>query len=262
MVVRLSIGAFVVAFVAPVLAHAESEPRMTETGLAEHWAQNQAVTVTLDPSLEDLGAGSTDAIEEAMTTWTANVPGLPKLTFVHGASRVTSTEDGTSLVRAGAITLAGHEKDLANTTTYAQDDTGAILKADVIFNTAYTFAVMPDPTLTCANVYDVASVATHESGHFFGLDEDYSDTATTMYVFTNPCDAHKRELTSDDTQAITALYATAATMTASCSASPSASSTSRRAGEMFFAFGFVAMVFARRMRRDDARRSDGARARG
>jgi MYXO-CTERM domain-containing protein len=117
---------------------------------------------------------------------------------------------------------------------------------------------MPDPTHTCADVYDIASVATHESGHFFGLDEDYSDTATTMYVFTNACDAHKRVLTSDDTQAITALYATPATMTASCSASPSPA----RSGEMFFAFGFAAAVFARRMRRDDARRSDGARARG
>jgi hypothetical protein len=119
--------AFVSVLVAPVVARAESEPRMTDTGLAEHWGQNQAVTVTLDPSLEDLGAGSTDAIEEAMTTWTATVPGLPQITFVRGTERVTSTEDGSSLVRAGAITTAGHEKDLADTTTYAQDTTGQIL---------------------------------------------------------------------------------------------------------------------------------------
>lgn len=251
--------AFVAALAVPAVARAESQPRETETGLPEHWTQNQAITVTLDPSLEDLAPGATDEVEQAMTTWTASIPGLPRVTFVRGTERVTHTEDGSSLVRAGAITLAGHENDLANTTTYAQDDDGQILQADVVFNTKYSYALMPDPTLSCGDVYDVGAVATHESGHFFGLDEDYDDEGATMYVFTNACDAHKRELTSDDTQAITALYATPATMTAHCSASP----TPARSGASLFAFGFAAAAFARRMRRDGhARRSDIARARG
>lgn len=55
-------------------------------------------------------------------------------------------------------------------------------------------------------VYDVANVMTHEVGHFFGLGEDMSDTSATMYVCTNRCETHKRELATADAGVLTALY--------------------------------------------------------
>jgi hypothetical protein len=57
------------------------------------------------------------------------------------------------------------------------------------------------------NVYDVENVLTHEVGHFFGLGEDMTDTAATMYLCTNRCETHKRKLTASDTSVMTALYA-------------------------------------------------------
>ena len=63
-------------------------------------------------------------------------------------------------------------------------------------------------------------MATHEAGHFFGLGEDYTDLAATMYVTTAPCDVHKRVLTDDDTSTLAALYAPPTLVVAHCATSP------------------------------------------
>ncbi|HEY1958158.1 MAG TPA: matrixin family metalloprotease [Polyangiaceae bacterium] len=229
------------------MARAESVPRQTETGLAEHWA-TPVITVVLDPSLDDLGPGARDAVRAAMTTWAADVGGLPSIAFEDGESRVGAARDGVSVISAGPITLAGHQKDLALTTTYAEDSTGGILEADVVFNTKYAFASMPTVAAGCDHVFDVGAVATHESGHFFGLGEDWDDQAATMYIITEPCDAHKRALTPDDTEALGALYATPATMTAitSCTGSPARPA---KGATVWVALGFALALGARRMRR-------------
>jgi hypothetical protein len=256
---RFALGVFAVALLLPQVARAESEPRETASGVVEHWSTDH-VTVTLDPSLENLGVGGTDAIEEAMTTWASGVGGLPQITFVRATEPVsTSGNDGVSVVRAAPITTPGHESDLADTTTYAEDATGNILEADIVFNTTYAYAVMPAPDASCRATYDIGAVATHESGHFFGLDEDYGDTTTTMYVITSACDAHKRVLTSEDTQALDALY-DPPTLVAHCDAAPAMRSTPFSTS--VFALGFAGALFARKMRRRDARRSSGPRLRG
>jgi hypothetical protein len=57
------------------------------------------------------------------------------------------------------------------------------------------------------DVYDVENVLSHEVGHFFGLGEEMADTAATMYLCTNRCETHKRELTIVDQAAVAWLYA-------------------------------------------------------
>jgi hypothetical protein len=250
-----AIAALVVTL--PRVVWADAQPRQTETGFPERWTQ-PAVTVVLDPSLSELGPGASDAIEQAMGTWVSDVAGIPSVVFENATEEVGAKYDGKSVISAGPITIAGHEKDLAVTVTYADDKTGNILEADIVFNTRYAFAAMAAPSATCSETFDIGAVATHESGHFFGLGEDYDDTTTTMFVTTAPCDAHKRVLTTGDTASIGVLYAPPESMTAHCDASPS----SRTPRWMGFAFGFGLFVAARRMRRHGtrARRSDHARA--
>ena len=67
----------------------------------------------------------------------------------------------------------------------------------------------------CKMKYDVASVATHEIGHFWGLGEDMLDTTATMYFSTPPCNVMKRELKLDDVKAVSSLYTVAASDSAS-----------------------------------------------
>jgi len=246
----------------PRMVWADAEPRRTETGLPERWAE-PGVVVVLDPSLSDLGPGATGAIKEAMGTWVSDVAGIPSIVFENATVPRGVKYDGKSVISAGPITIPGHEKDLAVTVTYASDETGDIIEADIVFNTRYAFAAMPAPGATCSKTYDIGAVATHESGHFFGLSEDWDDHAATMFVTTAACDAHKRVLTAGDTSSIAALYAPPESMTAHCAAAPFTRAHPRW-GWGCFAFVFGLFVAGRRMRRDGTRagRSDHARARG
>jgi hypothetical protein len=112
----------------------------------------------------------------------------------------------------GPITSAGHEQDLAITISYADTDTGAVIEADTIFNSAYDWTSITSPTASgddgraCGSRYDLQNVATHEAGHFFGLGEDYQDQATTMYVSSMPCQTTKRTLSTVDVSVISGLY--------------------------------------------------------
>ncbi len=232
-----------VLVMAPSLAHATSQPRETETGLVEKWP-SAPITVVLDPSIEDLAPGATDEVRTAIATWLSGVEGLPKVVFENGTTRRGVAFDGVSVMTVGTMPV-GHENDLAATTTYAADATGDILEADIVFNPKFTFAVMPAPSTSCSDVFDVGAVATHESGHFFGLGEDYADHATTMFVFTSACDAHKRELTPEDTGALKVLYAQPTAMTAHCDAAP----PTKRGGLAGLMFAMLALAAARRFRR-------------
>jgi hypothetical protein len=225
----LKVSATIVAAVvllAPSVALANSEPRKTTSGLPERWAMPDVVVV-LDPSIdEQLVAGASDTIQAAMRTWYADVVGIPRITFVSGTEHVGAAHDGKNVISVGPITIPGHEMDLAVTTTYAADESGDILEADIVFDTRYAFATMPVVPSSYDDIFDVGAVATHESGHFFGLGEDFVDTTATMYITTKPCDAHKRVLTDGDTESISALYKPPETLTAArCDAAPSRSST-------------------------------------
>ena len=52
--------------------------------------------------------------------------------------------------------------------------------------------------LDCGAQYDLQNVVAHEAGHFFGLGEDETDRAATMFHCTGPCETHKRSLEPSD----------------------------------------------------------------
>lgn len=197
-------------------------------GNAVRW-HAPSLALTLDPSLGSLGPGAKDAVRKALGAWLQSDSQLPQVTFDDGNNVPgTVAMDGVNRVLAGPIDLPGHENDLALTTTYSDSETGAILEADIVFNTRHAFFDAGTGSASgdgeadsakasgnhdehasngaCEGRYDLQNIATHEMGHFFGLGEDYTEQRATMFVSSRPCETSKRQLFSTDSAAIDQLY--------------------------------------------------------
>lgn len=191
--------------------------RKSSTGIDQHW-QKKSVTVYLDPSLERLSPHADEAVMQAFGSWVASDQRLPSLAFDTGGTSPQPKQDGKSTVSYAPITTPGHEKDVAITVTYSNDKTGEILEADMILNALYPMGVLSGKPKEqggarameaddCQSRYDAQNVATHEAGHFFGLGEDMTEHAATMFLSIGQCEMHKRELAATDVGAMTQLYA-------------------------------------------------------
>jgi hypothetical protein len=200
--------------------------KMTKAGTPERWWQG-TVPVTVDQSLTQIWPDATLGVEQAFDGWQGSGAKLPKATFdARKSDTLVLSPDGENRIYYAPITVPGHENDLALTLQYSNPNSGEILEADIVVNSKHPFAVLQaddddakgaeDATSgkqTSAKVkgcdakYDVASVVTHEIGHFWGLGEDMTDTNATMYYSTPLCNVVKRHLKTDDVKAISSLYA-------------------------------------------------------
>jgi MYXO-CTERM domain-containing protein len=92
---------------------------------------------------------------------------------------------------------------LALTTVTFDSTTGEIYDADMEINTAQQTLTVHDPIP--ADGYDLASIVTHETGHFLGMAHS-GDTAATMYAHYRQGATSMRNLTQDDVQGICSIY--------------------------------------------------------
>jgi hypothetical protein len=99
-----------------------------------------------------------------------------------------------------------HPSDLNNTlglTTITFDpESGEIYDADMEINSTVTLTVA-GPVPPAGD--DFMSIITHEVGHFFGMAHSGNSLAT-MFAHYTPGSTHMRDLTSDDTAGICAIY--------------------------------------------------------
>lgn len=99
---------------------------------------------------------------------------------------------------------------IALTTLTFNSDTGQILDADIELNSASGMITTGTPTAT---TFDLQSVLTHESGHFFGLAHSGHSEAT-MYSMYKPASTSMRTLAADDIAGICDVYGTSSRPTA------------------------------------------------
>lgn len=206
----LAVGSFAAATAAAVPHEPEQAERRlaapavktTESGNPTRW-HDEEVVITLDPSLEELGPYALDAVRAAYGAWLATDAELPNARFVLAKNRARKPKrDGQNRVIAAPIDIPGHENDLAVTVSQVSSS-GAILEADVVINTRHAFYGQDD---ACVHAYDLASVVTHEAGHFYGLGEDREDREATMYFETGRCETKKRSLSEPDVDTLAVLY--------------------------------------------------------
>ncbi len=151
---------------APILSHVHSGSpgyRQSSTGHDLHWGR-PALTVYLDGSLAQLGPGANEAVMQAFGQWVGNDHRLPALSFDTGKTSPTPVQDGKSTVSYGRITHPGHEHDLAITVTYANDQTGEIIEADIILNSLYPMGVLT-PMAAAQAVTVAATTGTTSKGN-------------------------------------------------------------------------------------------------
>lgn len=106
---------------------------------------------------------------------------------------------------------------LGLTTVTFNAETGEIYDADMEINASERNLSITDRVP--ARGFDLASVVTHEAGHFFGL-AHATDGGSTMYASYKPGSVSLRTLAPDDVQGICAIYPDATTRTVSRSVSP------------------------------------------
>lgn len=93
---------------------------------------------------------------------------------------------------------------LAVTRMYFYTSNGCAIGAEIIINSYYDSRI--GDILKSQFEFDIQSIITHEIGHALGLDEDYDDTNSSMYVFTDKKTTHKRQLNKSDINAISKVY--------------------------------------------------------
>jgi hypothetical protein len=172
--------------------------------------QKGTVTVSVEPSLDELGTPAFEGLVHAVSAWQDAPAELPTLVVQRGP------EDEIGFRRGGknknTVRFSPNGDPLANgalAITVITFDAHAreILDADIILNGEHKFGFFPDGSEQGkTNVYDLQNVLTHELGHLLGLGEDYEDEYATMYAFSQPGEIIKRDLETVDVDSVVQLY--------------------------------------------------------
>lgn len=236
-----------------VVVNGKANPKSTPNGSDQRWASGE-VTVVIDASVDALGPGAREAVENSFGTWLASGAKLPNLRFETGTNLPAKIgQDEKSSVVFAPITIPGHKHDLAVTIGYADSETGRLLEADVIVNSDKPFALLDpsaagdDDESSDSCDYDLQNVVTHEVGHFFGLDEDYDDTDATMFYRTARCELKKRDLEAPDSSEMSVLYEKPMSSLPESGASGCSITGKRNSSfSIFWLFGVALALFAAR----------------
>lgn len=202
-----------------------------ETKTKEHietqW-HDEDINVVIDQSLASI-PGVLDMIVDSFDDWRLTGANLPHINFAISDEKnnVPSLKpDGINTIMLAPIEFDGYKQDLAITISFSNPKTGNTSEVDIIINSNHYFEHISDEismsslvntnleascqgnydSRVCNELYDIKSVFMHEIGHFFGLNENFTDPDTTMYSCTSACEIHKRDLHSNDVSRILELY--------------------------------------------------------
>lgn len=164
------------------------------------WHLPSSITWKLNASTVPESIGASDAFTvftKAFDTWHAADSGK---VFVYGGTTTAKNArfDGVNAVFWGRLS----PWTIGVTYVWYYTSTGLVAEVDTVFNKRYPWAIFPDGAecQSSPDAYDLQDIATHEFGHWIGLDDLYNtaDTDLTMYGFGAGGELKKRTLGTGD----------------------------------------------------------------
>jgi len=212
------------ALAAPVRAYVISMSRSTTGDIVRHrwkstafpllWRMNpvQSPNITGNRTQADVFAASFASWQAVTTAWVSFTQGNPT------TSSTRPGDDNINLVTTNTLASDFSPGVLALTgvSVYSSpgfdpafqrniDFAGQIAEADIYFNPSVNFTTN---TTATAGLIDLQSVATHEIGHFLGLDHSPLMSATMFWSVTSGV-IFPRTISTDDMAAVSLLYPSA-----------------------------------------------------
>lgn len=138
----------------------------------------------------------------AFNAWTTAISSSAKPSLVYGGStsKTKSSYDGQNIIAWGRTSGS----TLGVTYTRYSSSTGLVVDVDTILNSKFPWSLG-----TCStSSYDAADILTHELGHWFGLDDEYTSdyVNNTMYGYGSKAETKKDTPATGDISGINLIY--------------------------------------------------------
>jgi hypothetical protein len=163
--VAIGVGIAVVVLAQPTSAYLKFGVQVGSRTVVLKWSQMPVRYFVSETSVP--GVSGTDlqaAVARAFATWEAVPTASITYQFAGTTTALPLDDDGSSTI--GFRARPDLQRVLASTHFLLDSTTGAIVEADIFFNTAFQWSVAPNGE---ANKFDLESVALHEIGHLSGL---------------------------------------------------------------------------------------------
>jgi hypothetical protein len=177
-----------------------ADDTVVDYGLAGWHLPSVGITWKLNESSVPSSVGASAAraaVTSAFDTWSA---ADPQKIFVNGGSTTVKAAkfDGTNAILWKRLSPS----TIGVTYVWYYTATGEVAEVDTAFNSRYPWAIFSSSgeCQSSPDAYDVQDIATHEFGHWVGLDDLYDDADKdlTMYGFGAGGELKKRTLGTGD----------------------------------------------------------------
>ena len=180
--------------------------KLTSTGIK--WKLSEATVPTGIPTSD-----ARNAIKAAFAEWNDVmdpnhiINGGDGFFIDDGKTSVKTTKlDGTNAILWKRL----REGVIGETYVWYDESNGVVIEVDTAFNNRHPWGILSDSSGECSpeDKYDLQNIATHEFGHWIGLDDVIGPVDLTMYLFGAGGELKKRTLGYGDSLGACTIYGT------------------------------------------------------